>query len=719
MFAKRLRWFVILMSVVALAIVARLVDIQVLRAAQYETLADDLLTRPVRYLAAPRGNILDRNGQVLVSDEPASDISVRYEVLLALLSDELPDASRAYLRAEARAARQRGAYPPDLPTDEIVGQLEARLGTLWERLSRLTGIPPTELVERAERIRARIQRRKEYIQRRSPTVRRIKEQQRLHPIIPIIDEDLALAARIELEAEHPWLRVVPSSRRVAHNADALVHVLGRLGSASPERIAADPLRDDQLRGLDAGDMCGINGVERVGELTLRGTRGRVVEDIDRTEVERTAAIGGGDVRLTIDADLQRRTLEILTEAVDKSADTDDPAGGASAVILDVATREVLALVSYPVYSYEHYGEDYASLARDNRWQPLRFRAVANGYPPGSTCKVIALYGGLAEGVVARDTPITCTGHFLPDRPDKFRCWIYNQYGLTHGPQVAEDAVRNSCNIYFYTVGSRLGVDRLCRWFSEFGLGRTQGTGLIEESSGIVPTSRWILENRPDNPSAGAGDARNYSIGQGEVLATPLQAANVAAGVASGRWEPVKLAWDDAGNLIGGEFADPIVFDEQYLRILRRGMWRVVNERGATAYGARLTSGEYDMCGKTGSAQTSRRVVRKWYQLEWPDGRSETVVASSKREALARFPGEKPRVIADGIDQLFPPRDSEGDLPSHAWFIAYTQSKETPRGAPPRGRSYAISVIIEYGGSGGKVAGPVAKAIAEMLVEGGE
>jgi len=718
-FAKRLRWFVILMTVVALAIVARLVDIQVLRAAQYQALADDLLTRPVRYLAAPRGSILDRNGQVLVSDEPASDISVRYEVLLALLSDELPHASRAYLRAEARAARKRGAYPAELPTDEIVGQLTARLRTLWERLSELTGIPQTELVERAERIHARIQRRKEYIQARSPTVRKIKEEQRLHPIIPMVDEDLALAVRIELEAEHPWMRVVPSSRRLAHNADALVHLLGRLGAASPERIAADPLRDDPLRGLDAGDMCGISGVERLGELTLRGTRGCVIEDIDRTEVERTPAIGGGDVRLTIDADLQRRTLEILTAAVDESADTDDPAGGASAVILDVATREVLALVSYPVYSYERYAEDHAALARDTRWQPLRFRAVANGYPPGSTCKVIALYGGLADGVITPDTPITCTGHLLPNQPNKFRCWIYNQYGLTHGPQVAEDAVRNSCNIYFYTVGSRLGVDRLCRWFSDFGLGRTQGTSLIEESSGLVPTSQWIRENRPDNPNAGAGDARNYSIGQGEVLATPLQAANVAATVASGRWQPVKLAWDDAGNLIGGEFADPIVFDEQYLRILRRGMWRVVNERGATAYGARLASGKYDMCGKTGSAQASRRVVRKWYQLEWPDGRRETVVATSMHEALARFPGEKPEVIADGIDQLFPPRDGEGDLPSHAWFIAYTQSQETPRGAPPRGPSYAISVIIEYGGSGGKVAGPVAKAIAEMLVAGGE
>lgn len=190
-------------------------------------------------------------------------------------------------------------------------------------------------------------------------------------------------------------------------------------------------------------------------------------------------------------------------------------------------------------------------------------------------------------------------------------------------------------------------------------------------------------------------------------------------MASGRWEPVKLVRDGAGNLIGDEPVEPTVFDEEYMRVLRTGMWRVVNERGATAYGARLTSGEYVMCGKTGSAQASRRVIRKWYKLEWPDAYTETVVATSRREALARFSDPQPKVAADGIDELFPPRGPDGKLPAHAWFIAYTQSKDTPRGAVPRGRSYAISVIIEFGGSGGKVAGPVAKGIAEMLGEWGE
>ncbi len=719
MFAKRLRWFVILMTVVALVIVGRLVDIQIVRADRYETLADHMLTRPVRYIAAARGSILDRNGQVLVSDEPASDISVRYEALATLLPNALPSASRRYLYAVARALRMRGRYPDEMPINEIVPRLEARLDALWQRLSELTGLTQSELIRRAKRIRNRVEQIKAVVQRHSKSIDAIAEEHGYHALIAGIDEDLALAVRIELEADHPWLRVEPSSRRVARDADALVHVLGRLGAVSPRRIEDDPLAEDELRRLRAGDSCGISGVERVAELTLRGTRGRVVEDFDRKPIldECTDPIRGNDVTLTIDAELQRQTLEMLKRAVDDSADSENPAGGASAVVLDVATREVLALVSYPVYGYDDYRENYTRLARDNRWQPLRFRAVANMYPPGSTCKVIALYGGLAEGVVTPETQILCTGHFLPNQLNKFRCWIYNQYGVTHGVQIAEDAVRNSCNIYFYTVGDRLGVDRLCKWFLAFGLGRQAGTGLIEESSGIVPTPQWIAENRTNGRRVRPADAWNFSIGQGEVSATPLQCANVAATVASGRWEPVKLVHDSAGHWVGGRSADPAVFDEQYLRILRRGTWRVVNERGATAYGARIVSDDYEMCGKTGSAQASRRVIRKWYKLRWPDGRTARVVASSKREALARFPDETPDVIADGIEELFPPRGADDKLPSHAWFIAYTQSKDTPRGSAPRGRSYAISVLIEYGGSGGKVAGPVAKEIAEMLVEG--
>jgi cell division protein FtsI/penicillin-binding protein 2 len=707
-FKKRLRWFIALMIAVALVIIARLVDIQVVRAEHYQTLADRILTRSPNYLTAPRGSILDRNGAVLVSDEPAFDIGVRYKVLTALLAEELPDATRDYLGAVAQELRKRGRYPADTPTGDIVKQLRAGFAPMLQRLSALTGVSEPELIERTRQVQRRVDSIKADVQRRSPTVREIEEETLCHALVAGADEEVALAAGIELEGEYPWLRVMPSSRRVAHDADALVHVLGRIGAASPQRIEADPLRDDELRSLRSGDSCGITGVERLAELTLRGTHGRIVEDFDRVPLERTLPVQGRDVCLTIDADLQRKVLARLKEAVDES---ENPSGGA-AVVLDVATREVLALVSYPIYSYARFSDDYDKLRRDARWMPLRFRAVANQYPPGSTCKVIGLYGGLAEGVVGEHEQILCTGHFLPNRPDKFRCWIYNQYGTTHGPQDADDAIRNSCNIYFFTVGDRLGVERLCAWFSRFGLGRAQGTGLIEESAGIVPSEEWLRETH--GRGFRAADAWNYAIGQGEVTATPLQAANVAATIAAGRWEPVHLLRDDDGAYIGGADEPPVELDERYARILRGGMWRVVNERGATAYAAKLDSGDYVMCGKTGSAQAMPRVLTRRYTCQWPDGRRETVVAGSKADALARFEGARPEIVGWRAHERYPAWQPEEKLPAHAWFIGYTQPADTPRGAAPHRGCYAISVVVEYGGSGGRVAGPVAKSIAEML-----
>ena len=721
MFAKRLRWFALAMVALALIIIGRLVDIQIARAGFYEALADEMLTRPVTYLDAPRGSILDRRGRVLVADQPASDIRIRYEVLLSLLSKELPRETRSYLRARARQLRDRGFFPVDMSTDAIEAQFLEKLGDLWPLLSERLMIPRGDLIERARRIQWRVEQIKRVVQERSPTITEVAEEHAYHALVPAVEEDVALAVRIELEAQHPWLSVVPSSRRVAFDADSLVHLLGRCGSATAERIEADALGGDELRGLRSGDRCGVAGVERLAELTLRGTHGRIIEDIDRTELERVNPQQGSDVYLTIDANLQQQIYDLLDKHVRETLkdSAQDPAGGAAAVVLDVETREVLALVSYPGYSYEEYARSYGELAADNRWQPLRFRAVANMYPPGSTCKVIALYGGLAEHVVSTQERITCNGFFRPDNPNRFRCWYYNQYGLTHGPQTAEDAIRNSCNIFFYTMGDRLGVDRMCKWFSRFGLGKLQGTGLIEETPGIVPTSEWIARNRHNDPRVWPADAWNFAIGQGEVSATPLQTANVAATIASGRWEPVHLARDADGNWLGAADTDPpIDFDEQLLRVMRRGMWRVVNEPGGTAYsGAHFDDPFYEMCGKTGSAQASRRVISKEYTLEWPDGSRETVVASSKHEALGRYDGEKPIIIDDRIHELFPPgAGPDSKLPSHAWFMAYTQPRSTPRGERPRGKSYAISVIIEYGGSGGRVAGPVAREIAKLLLD---
>jgi len=706
MFRRRLTWFWILLTTLTLVIVARLVQIQILDADRYRALAERIVTRRPEYVPAPRGTVFDRNGVPLLRDQPSYDISIHYGALTR---------REDYLLTAARALRERGDYPPGARLRDIAAELPQQIDHMWRRLAELTGEPEAVLHHRAEEVRSRVAR------WRAAAQQPIREEYQLLPVLENVPHETALNVQLELE-RYPWLRVVPSSRRSALDADSLVHVLGRLGAAGEEQLAADPLRGDELRGLRGGDLCGVSGVERLAEISLRGRRGRILVDYDWTPLQRTPPVPGRDVFLTIDVRLQRRVVELLAEAVGQLRP--EVQAGAAAVVIDVQTRELLALASYPVYSYATFGADYDELRRDARRLPLLFRAVQAQYPPGSICKAITLIAGLGEGVITPQTRFHCTGYLLPDKPDRFRCWIYNlNPGITHdmiddpAGQDGESAVRNSCNIYFFQVGGRLGAQRLCEWFERFGLGRTQGTGLIEEVTGIVPTEAWLSHPQRLHPRRHQeADAWNFAIGQGEVTCTPLQAANVAASIAAGYWSPVRLAYDDSGHAFGAPLTPPVTFNEPDLQVLRRGMWRVVNEPGGTAQRwARLDRQDYEMCGKTGSAQAAPRVVNWRYTCRWPDGRTEVAVASSREEALSRFPDPRPEIVAAQVNERFPALLEGETVPAHAWFIGFTQPTSTPRGQRPAGRSYAISVVVEFGGSGGAVAAPVAKKIAQELL----
>lgn len=705
MFQRRLWWFSLLLVGLALLIVGRLAQIQLINASQYQELSTRLLTRPARVITAPRGTMLDRHGVVLVRDEPAADVAIYYPVLAG---------RKEQLWEWARAAWKRGDDPDASSVDDVFIKLHSAVAETWRRLAELTGESVATFMERRDRILNSVSRVAESVRRRSGISKPVAEEALFHAIAPLADDAAALAVRLELE-QYPWVRVVPTTRRTVLADDSLIHVLGRMGAASPEMIAADPLADDERRGLRPGERCGVSGMERAAEQRLRGTRGRIVQDENGDDVERVDPVPGEDLRLTIDSQLQRDIYEWLADAV-KQVPTPS---GASAVVIDAESREVLALVSYPTYSREGFEQHYAELARDVRQMPLTFRAVQAQYPPGSTCKAITLMAGLGEGAVTSSTRFKCTGFFLPAQPHIFRCWIYNQFpGVTHdmkdGPagQDAELAIKNSCNIYFYHVGERVGPGRLCEWFDRFGFGRTAGTNLIEESPGIVPTAQWLREN--DNRDYQPADAWNYSIGQGEVTCTPLQAANVAASIATGYWAPVRLIRESDPQARPG--AAEASFAERDLRVLRSGMWRVVNEPGGTAHEARLDSKSHDLCGKTGSAQATPRATQWRYICEWPDGTREDVFAMSEAEALSQFGDCPPRIVGRRVSERYPPLLEGEKLPAHAWFIGFTQSKSTPRGHTPQGRVYALSVLIEFGGSGGKVAAPVARRMAERLVD---
>lgn len=183
--------------------------------------------------------------------------------------------------------------------------------------------------------------------------------------------------------------------------------------------------------------------------------------------------------------------------------------------------------------------------------------------------------------------------------------------------------------------------------------------------------------------------------------------------------PVRLAYDDTGHAFGAAPAPATTFDDQALHVLRTGMWRVVNEPGGTAHrDAPLDLRDYVLCGKTGSAQTPPRPVTYRYTFEWPDGHRESAVAYLEEDARALVSplgDDQPRCVGKHTVERFPELNEGERLPAHAWFMGFTQPAKTPRGARPTEAVYAISVIVEFGGSGGSVGGPVAKKIAEYLL----
>lgn len=649
---------------------------------------------------APRGAIRDRTGKALISDGPCWDVSVRYEVVAGLAGGKGAALAKAYL-GKVALARAKGPGGAEGPSPErLATMLAKQVQGAWADISEVAGVEPGELEKRAQRAVAQVERMKAAVARTHGDGRQIAEEKAFRVMARVFGAEAGrdLAKRLD---QQPWVKLTASQSRISAATPSIVHVLGRVGKADAKRASTDPLATDPNRALQAGDTCGISGVERLGDALLRPW----------FEADGTVH-AGQDVTLTIDAALQNDVYRILERAVKKSM---NPCGGA-AVVIDVATGEVRALVSYPAHAYDLSISDSQKLADDTRWTPMRFRAVSSQFPPGSTIKPVTLYTSLAKGVVTRETEVQCAkGGFYKEMPNAFRCWVFNRTGGSHGVENGEEALRDSCNIYFFTAGDKLGAAPLIQQFQALGLGQSQGTGLIEESPGILPTPEWLATHRKNGKNYGRADAWNYAFGQGEFTVTPIQMANLAATLARGRFEQVTLMRDAKGQRIGVDRAPGARLEEKWLTTVRKGLWRVVNEKGGTADVAKLDRPDAVLVGKTGSAQAVSRVIARRFTFKLPDGQTEEIDAPTVERARTQVPAGA-KLVSQTVQERYP--ETEDDvLPSHAWFIGYTQAPDTLKGAAPAGTSYALSVLVEYGGAGGAVASPIARDIARRIYGG--
>ena len=454
----------------------------------------------------------------------------------------------------------------------------------------------------------------------------------------------------------PGVSVDVNLRRHYIHERLAAHLIGYLSEISPAELKSGSYPDCR-----SGDLIGKFGVEKSYGNLLRGKRGgRQVEVSANGLVMRILktvdAEAGNNVYLTIDQQLQQRA-EVLLEGV----------VGAT-VAIEPDTGRILALASSPSFDQNSFvggitHEQWDSLI-SNPFRPMSNRAIQGEYPPGSTYKIITALAGLQEGVIDAQTTLSCPGYYRYGNR-VYRCWKKGG----HGKVDILKAVEESCDVFFYQVGERLGVDRLAWYAKAFGLGSPTGISLGQEAHGLIPTAAW-KERRTGIPWQ-KGETLSVAIGQGFNLATPLQMAVVAAAVGNGgnRYQPMildriqsadgKIIKKNVPRLTGKLPISPV-----NLGLVKKGLWKVVNGENGTARGSHLA--DIDMSGKTGTSQ---------------------VISSKEDETLA-----------------------EEDIPihqrAHAWFVAYAPSEQP---------TIAVAVVVEHGEHGSGAAAPIAREMIKTYL----
>ncbi len=459
----------------------------------------------------------------------------------------------------------------------------------------------------------------------------------------------------------PGVEAVVGDRRIYPMGADLAHLVGYVSRVSPEEMN-DPLSRDPL--LQVPDFrVGKTGVERYLDKTLRGRAGhRRIEVNASGRVMRKLGVKGAQhgpsLQLTVDSWHQNFAAARL------SGET------ASGVVMNVQNGDILAMVSVPSFDPNKLAskisqEEFDQLLNDER-RPLFNRPTQGIYPPGSTFKMITALAALESGVVTPDEVITCTGS-LETADRLFHCWKSGG----HGEVDLQTSLSQSCDVYYYELGQRVGIEKINEVAQRFGIGERPQFPLPSLSSGLFPTRDWKLLQHGQQWVI--GDTLNAAIGQGFVLASALQLTIMTARIATGRQVEPRLVLAQRGRKVQDEPFKPLPLVDTHLDLIREGMVSVVNQPLGTAYMSRTADESFIIAGKTGTSQ---------------------VRAISSRERTSG--------IIRNEDLPFEKRD-------HALFCCY---------APSHAPRYAATVIVEHGGSGSAKAAPLARDLIMWAQYGG-
>lgn len=551
-FDTRYKIIIGIFIVVAAIFTVRLFSMQIIKGEEYTKLAEEKQLRKIS-VSAPRGEIYDRFGKPLITNEIGYSIQIQRvglknkelnELVLKLsnlveesgfeVEESLPISEEpyefdfsSYGDEEAESAKKRFLEDTDMDEGSSAADVIDALKEKYEIDDGYDG--------RQTRKIAAV---------RYEMTKRVFSVTQPYTIAENVDMNLVTKIK-ENKSEFSCVSVGESYYRKYNFPTLASHILGRVGKISKEEY--DELKSE---GYKMNDYIGKQGIEGIMEQYLKGTDGydclmQTPDGFDIYEDMSKSPESGNYVMLTIDASIQESVEDALAQTIlkirSKGGDPSAKSGGdaycGAAVVMDVHNADILAVASYPTYNNESFSKDYNALLKDKN-MPLWNRAFSAAYPPGSTFKMCTAVAALESGAVEPGTVIYDTGiyKFYPDYQP--RCWVYKSTGGGHGPQTVSDAIKNSCNYYFYEAGRLTGIETMNEYSKAFGFGSKTGVELSgEEAAGRIAGpedrkahggSEWM-----------GGDTLQAAIGQSENLMTPLQLANYICTLVNGgtRYRP--------------------------------------------------------------------------------------------------------------------------------------------------------------------------------------
>jgi penicillin-binding protein 2 len=491
---------------------------------------------------------------------------------------------------------------------------------------------------------------------------RITHQNQRQPFCPLLikadipRKELAYLETHKLDLPGMFIDAVP---RRSYNYNTLAsHLIGYLGE-----IGQSELEEMESKGYRMGDFIGKDGVEKGWEANLRGVDGGRQVEVDSVgrEIRTLSSVPprpGHNVVLTIDLEIQKAVEDLLAGKI------------GAAVALDPQSGRILAMASSPSFNPDLFAsgigrEDWVSLL-STPFHPLQNKAIQGQYPPGSVFKIITATAALEERAITPHETLFCPGfHQLGTKI--YRCWKKGGHGIVS----LRRGIVESCDVYFYQVAHRLGIDTIAHYAREFGFGSPTEIELGDEKPGLIPTTAW--KRKKYHEPWYEGETLVAGIGQGAVLVTPIQMANMISAIANGGtlYRPqVVLRVEDVNGTIIEEYPSTVMrrvsVSEETLELIREALRGVVDDPRGTGKAARIRG--IPVCGKTGTAQ---------------------VVKLALSEEI----------------------ENEEDIPiqyrDHAWFVAY---------APQENPSIAVAVLVQHGGHGGSAAAPIAREIIEVALQ---